>query len=60
MEIDISFGKYRTDLNWKVEYLEWGEFVTRLKRVRRTPETIAEYDKMNSTARSNVKDGPAA
>lgn len=59
MELDISFGKYREDLNWKVKNLEWGEFVTCLKKVRRTPETMAEYDMMNSTARGNVKDGPA-
>ncbi len=57
MELDISFGKHRTETNWKVEYLEWEEFVDRLRKIRRTPETMAQYDKMDNIRRQKVKDG---
>jgi len=59
MELDISFGKHRADTNWKPEYLNWDEFVNKLRKVRRTSETMAEYDKMNNIARGKLKDGPA-
>jgi len=59
MELDISFGKHRADTAWKVEYLTWDEFVDRLRKVRRTNETIAQYDKMNVAQKQRVKDGPA-
>lgn len=59
MELDISFGKHRADTNWKPEYLTWEEFVDRLRKVRRTGETMAEYDKMHNIGRGKIKDGPA-
>jgi len=59
MELDISFGKCREDTNWKPEYLTWEEFVERLRKVRRTNETMAEYDRMSPKARDKVKNGPA-
>lgn len=59
IELDISFGKCRADTNWKTEYLTWDEFVAKLQKVRRTKETMAEYDKMNNVSRGKVKDGPA-
>jgi uncharacterized protein (DUF927 family) len=59
MELDISFGKHRADTNWKPEYLTWEEFVERLRKVRRTNETMAQYDKMNNITRGKVKDGQA-
>ncbi|WP_410769601.1 VapE domain-containing protein [Fontibacillus sp. BL9] len=58
-ELDISFGKHRADTNWKTEYLTWEEFVERLRKVRRTNETMAQYNKMNTTDRGKAKDGPA-
>lgn len=58
-ELDISFGKHRADTNWKTEYLTWEEFVERLRKVRRTNETMAQYSKMNTTDRGKAKDGPA-
>lgn len=58
-ELDISFGKHRADTAWKVEYLAWAEFVARLRKVRRTPETMAQYDQMHNIDRSKTKDGPA-
>ncbi|GIM47018.1 hypothetical protein DNHGIG_25670 [Collibacillus ludicampi] len=59
IELDISFGKHRADTNWKPEYLTWEEFVDRLRKVRRTSETMAEYDRMSNNARGKIKDGPA-
>jgi len=59
MELDISFGKHRADTNWKPEYLTWEEFVVRLRKVRRTSETMAQYDKMSLPAQGKAKDGPA-
>lgn len=59
IELDISFGKRRADTNWKPEYLTWDEFIDRLRKVRRTAETMAQYDKMSKDAKQNVKDGPA-
>ncbi|MGN7457877.1 VapE domain-containing protein [Paenibacillus pasadenensis] len=59
IELDISFGKHRADVSWKPEYLTWAEFVERLQRVRRTAETMAQYDKMSNAERGKVKDGPA-
>lgn len=58
MEMDISFGKHRADTSWKPEYLTWSDFVKRLGRVRRTEETLAEYDKLTSVKKHEVKDGP--
>lgn len=58
-ELDISFGKHRADTNWKPEYLTWDEFVDRLRKIRRTKETMAQYDKMSTPAKGKVKDGPA-
>ncbi|OCZ54329.1 virulence-associated E family protein [Dehalobacter sp. TeCB1] len=59
MELDISFGKHRADTNWRPEYLTWDEFIERLQKVRRTSETMAEYDKMSNIAKGKIKDGPA-
>ncbi|GEO27045.1 hypothetical protein AAC03nite_28300 [Alicyclobacillus acidoterrestris] len=58
-ELDISFGRHRADTNWKPEYLTWDEFIDRIREIRRTKETMAQYDKMNNIARGKIKDGPA-
>lgn len=57
--LDISFGKSRTDTNWKVDYLSWEELTERLRKVRRTTETMEQYSKMNNLQRGKIKDGPA-
>lgn len=59
MELDISFGKHRADKNWKPQYLTWDEFVDMLRKVRRTDETMAQYDKLDNIRRQKIKDGPA-
>lgn len=55
----ISFGKNRSDTNWKPEYLTWEEFVERLRKPRRTGETMPEYDRMATAEKGKVKDGKA-
>jgi putative DNA primase/helicase len=57
--LDVSFGKSRSDTTWRNEYLTWEEFVDKLRKVRRTPETMAQYDKMHNLDRAKLKDGPA-
>lgn len=59
MELDVSFGKHRADKTWKPQYLTWDEFVDRLRKVRRTSETMAQYDKLHNIGRGKIKDGPA-
>lgn len=56
--LEISFGRNRSDTNWKPDYLEWSEFIEQLK-LRRTTETMAAYDKMTKADQGKVKDGPA-
>jgi putative DNA primase/helicase len=58
-ELDISFGKHRADTNWKPAYLTWEEFVDKLRKVRRTNETMAQYDSMHTVGKGKVKDGPS-
>ncbi|WP_103108850.1 hypothetical protein [Brevibacillus reuszeri] len=58
-ELDISFGKNLEDTNWKVEYLAWADFVDKLRKVRRTAETMVQYDKMDKAGQGRAKDGPA-
>ncbi|GAA0434560.1 VapE family protein [Virgibacillus salarius] len=56
--LEISFGRNRSDKNWTVDYLEWPEFIDTLK-LRRTNETMAEYDKLSKLKQGAIKDGPA-
>ncbi len=57
--IEISFGKNRSDTNSKPDFMEWPEFVEQLKKVRRTNETMAEYDRMSKDDRDKIKNGRA-
>lgn len=59
MELDISFGKHRADTNWKPQFLTWDEFINKLRKVRRTEETMAQYDRADKAQRAKAKDGPA-
>ncbi|WP_052088082.1 DUF927 domain-containing protein [Paenibacillus wynnii] len=58
-ELPISFGRNAADTNWKVEYLKWSDFVKQLRIVRRTTETMAQYDKLSREEKGAVKNGPA-
>ena len=55
--LEISFGKNRHDKDWKPDYMEWEEFTELLKKVRRTTETRAEYDRMSKDDKDNIKNG---
>ena len=57
--IEISFGKNRSDTNWKPDFMEWSEFVEQLKKVRRTNETMTEYDRMSKDDKDKIKNGKA-
>ncbi len=58
--LEISLGKNRSDTNWKPEYIEWDEFIENyIKKVRRTNETMAEYDVMAKENRDRIKNGRA-
>ncbi|UTG84517.1 virulence-associated E family protein [Bacillus paranthracis] len=59
LELDISFGRHRADTKWKNEFMSWEDFVEKLSRVRRTNETMAEYNKMSKADRGKIKDGAA-
>ncbi|BBH19854.1 hypothetical protein Back11_11990 [Paenibacillus baekrokdamisoli] len=59
IDLAISFGQNRSETNWKNEYLSWSELVDRLRVVRRTAETMAEYDELSVADKGKVKDGPA-
>ncbi len=59
IDLVVSFGKNRSDTNWKNEYLSWDELVQKLKVVRRTHETLGAYDKMSIPDKGKVKDGSA-
>ncbi|MGO4147933.1 hypothetical protein AB4Y77_22975, partial [Paenarthrobacter sp. YAF11_1] len=39
--------------------MTWDEFVDRLRKVRRTAETMAQYDKMPVAGKGKAKDGPS-
>ncbi|MFC5532256.1 VapE domain-containing protein [Cohnella yongneupensis] len=58
-ELAVAFGKSRTDVNWKNDYLTWGEFISRLGHTRRTEEYLTQYDLMTDSQKGQVKDGPA-
>lgn len=58
-DYEISFGRDRTEKNWKIDYLTWSEFIDRLRDIRRTGETMAQYDQMTKDKQGTVKDGPA-
>ena len=53
--LEISLGKNRFDTNWKPETIEWVDFVELLKKVRRTKETVAEYDLMSKDKKDKSK-----
>lgn len=57
--LEIAFGRSRSDTNWKTEYISWAELVQRLRKVRRTGESMADYDRMSSADKHKVKDGPS-
>ncbi|MGK9252382.1 VapE domain-containing protein [Paenibacillus humicus] len=58
-DLEISFGRNRSDTNWQPEYLSWDELVSKLRKVRRTGESMADYDRMSTADKGKAKDGRA-
>lgn len=56
-DLDIALGNSYKEVNWKMKSVTWSEFVARLRKVRRTSETLAQYDAMTKDQRDEVKDG---
>lgn len=58
-DITIAFGWGQLDKNWKNESLSWKDFVKRLRELRRTDETMDEYDAMTDAQKDAAKNGAA-
>ena len=54
--LDIALGNSRKTKTWKNRPMQWSEFLDRLSKETRTPETVAEYKAMNRDRQSEVKD----
>jgi hypothetical protein len=58
-DLEISWGKNKSDTKFKVEYSTWSEFVDKLRSsVRTTGESVSQYNKMSKDQRGKIKDGP--
>jgi len=57
-QLVISTGKSRSDTKWRPQYLTWEEFTDRLKKPRRTAETVSQYWQSPDKDRGRIKDGP--
>lgn len=56
MKLDIATGVSAKCKTWKNEVTTWGALSQRLRTTKRTPETVAEYAKMDKRAQSKAKD----
>lgn len=56
MELEISTGKNRKDMNWKSSVLSWSTLVTRLSKTHRTAETHKEYMSSKPDRQAEIKD----
>lgn len=54
--LDVALGNNRKTKQWKNRPMPWSEMLTRLERVTRTPETMAEYRAMSRDRQSEIKD----
>ena len=57
--ITIAIGRNEKETNWENKTFTWQELVERFKQVRRTSETMAQYDAMSKAERSQAKSGEA-
>jgi len=56
MDICIATATNRKATNWKNETITWDALVVRLKKCKRTEETVAEYKAMTKDRQAEVKD----
>lgn len=54
--LDIARGSSRMTKTWKNHPMLWSDMLTRMEKVTRTPETVAEYRAMSRAQQSNIKD----
>lgn len=55
-EYTVSVGRSRTETNWVKKTVTWDALTRRLKAVKRTPESVADYKAMSRPQRGKVKD----
>nr|WP_253199373.1 virulence-associated E family protein [Clostridium tagluense] len=54
--ITIAIGRNRKELKWKNQIMKWSEFLSRVCKTTRTPETCQEYKKLPKIEQDNLKD----
>lgn len=54
--ITIAVGRNRKELKWKNKEMKWSEFLDRVSKTTRTPETYEEYKKLSKNEQDNIKD----
>ena len=55
-EYTISVGRSRLETDWQPRRVSWKALTDRLRQVKRTPETVADYRAMSRQQRGKVKD----
>jgi predicted P-loop ATPase len=55
-EYSISVGRSRLETDWQPRRVSWKALTDRLRQVKRTPETVADYRAMSRQQRGKVKD----
>ena len=54
--IAIAIGRNRKEVKWKNHDMKWSEFLQRISKTTRTPETFEEYKKLPKLEQDNLKD----
>lgn len=54
--ITIAVGRNRKETKWKNKGIKWSEFLDRVSKTTRTPETYEEYKKLSKSEQDNIKD----
>ncbi|GCD11638.1 hypothetical protein Ctaglu_32610 [Clostridium tagluense] len=54
--ITIAIGRNRKELKWKNQIMKWSEFLSRVCKTTRTPESCQEYKKLPKLEQDNLKD----
>ena len=55
MRLNISIGRSRKEMRWKIRSFEWSDLVNRLSSTHRTAETVAEYEQASKTVNRKLK-----
>ena len=54
--ITIAIGRNRKEVKWKNVEMKWSQFLQRISKTTRTPETFEEYKKLPKSEQDNLKD----